>query len=233
MVLLFRRLPIVLATYKLAPAIHNFREALFTGWFGPIGVGALFYYTVAIEQFAEDGPDAHARSVVKPIVYFMILASVLVHGNTIPMFYLGSYATRTLTRTSFSSSGTNSVSRLPKLAFGTDIFSRNSKENRNAQTPRVDVPITRDAAEPLPDVSHPPKQTAITIITPDDLRSKPTMIHSESAPNFSSGMLAQHKNAEGSSSRLIAEQSSHEENRLAGLADSPGRTSSESLDDII
>jgi len=59
------------------------------------------------------------------------------------------------------------------------------------------------------------------------------MMHSESAPNFSGGMLAQHKNAEGSSSRLIAEQSSLERNRLSGLADSPGRTSSESLDDII
>jgi sodium/hydrogen antiporter len=232
-VLLLRRLPIVLATYKFAPAIHNFREALFTGWFGPIGVGALFYYTVAIEQFAEDGPDAHARSVVKPIVYFMILASVLVHGNTIPMFYLGSFATRTLTRTSFSSSGTNSVSRLPKLAFGTDIFSRHSKDKSNALATRDGVPITRDATEFQPNLSHPPKQTAITIVTPDDIRAKPTMPHSESAPNISSVMLAQHGNSDASSSRLVAKQSNGEENQLAGLANRPGRNSSESLDDII
>jgi hypothetical protein len=59
------------------------------------------------------------------------------------------------------------------------------------------------------------------------------MVHSESAPNIGGGMLAQHKNAEGSSSRLIADQSGHEENKLSGLADSPGRISSESLDDII
>lgn len=233
LVLLLRRLPIVLATYKFAPAIHNFREALFTGWFGPIGVGALFYYTVAIEQFAVDGPDAHARSVVKPIVYFMILASVLVHGNTIPMFYLGSFASRTITRTSFSSSGTNSVSRLPKLAFGTDIFSRHSKGKSNVSATRDGVPVAREGIDVPLDVSHPPKQTAITIITPDNIRTKPNMTHGESAPSFSSGTLAQSKNAEASSSRLVTEQSDRDENQLAGMAHSPGRTSSESLDDII
>src|ERR1700730_12902499 len=100
LVLLFRRLPVILMAYKFTPAIHNFREAVFTGWFGPLCVGALFYYTVTIAQFDPEGPDAHARSVLKPIVYFMILASVIVHGNTVPLYYVGSFATRTLTRTS-------------------------------------------------------------------------------------------------------------------------------------
>lgn len=37
LILLFRRLPWVLATYKFNPAIENMAEAVFTGWFGPIG----------------------------------------------------------------------------------------------------------------------------------------------------------------------------------------------------
>lgn len=41
LVLFLRRLPFVIATYKWIPALNNWRQALFTGWFGPIGVGAV------------------------------------------------------------------------------------------------------------------------------------------------------------------------------------------------
>lgn len=39
LVLLFRRLPVMLALYKWIPDVKNFREAVFCGHFGPIGVG--------------------------------------------------------------------------------------------------------------------------------------------------------------------------------------------------
>ncbi|KAI8047734.1 Cation/H+ exchanger [Gilbertella persicaria] len=100
LVLLLRRLPIVLTLYKYIPAIRNWREALFTGWFGPIGVGAIFYYQVAIESVPEDGPNGHARAVMLPVVYFLVLSSVIVHGITVPLFHIGTFAKRTLTRTS-------------------------------------------------------------------------------------------------------------------------------------
>lgn len=44
LVLLLRRLPFVIATYKWTPALLNWRQALFTGWFGPIGVGAVKFH---------------------------------------------------------------------------------------------------------------------------------------------------------------------------------------------
>ncbi|KAL0084383.1 Sodium/hydrogen exchanger family-domain-containing protein [Phycomyces blakesleeanus] len=97
MVLLFRRLPIVVGLYKFIPTIHTFREAVFTGWFGPIGVGAIFYYTVALENIDAVGQDSRAHQVIEPIIYFMVLASVIVHGVTIPLFYIGTFATRTIT----------------------------------------------------------------------------------------------------------------------------------------
>ncbi|KAI7883816.1 Cation/H+ exchanger [Mucor mucedo] len=103
-VLLFRRLPIILGLYKYIPAISNWRQAIFMGWFGPMGVGALFYYTIAIQFFETDGENAYARLVIEPIIYFIILSSVVIHGITIPIFFLGSFATRTLTKTNSKSS---------------------------------------------------------------------------------------------------------------------------------
>ena len=41
LVLLLRRLPIILGLYKWIPDIKSFREALFSGHFGPIGIGQL------------------------------------------------------------------------------------------------------------------------------------------------------------------------------------------------
>ncbi|CAD0090300.1 unnamed protein product [Aureobasidium mustum] len=43
LVLCFRRIPIMLASYKINPDIRTFREALFCGHFGPMGLGAIFW----------------------------------------------------------------------------------------------------------------------------------------------------------------------------------------------
>nr|CAG8573421.1 2615_t:CDS:10 [Entrophospora candida] len=64
-ILLFRRLPIVMALFKFMPAVKTTQEALFTGWFGPMGVSAVFYAQVAKETFTiyndelgnPDGPN--------------------------------------------------------------------------------------------------------------------------------------------------------------------------------
>lgn len=110
-VLLFRRLPIIIGLYKYIPAIPNWRQAVFMGWFGPMGVGALFYYTIAVQYFEFDGPNAYARQVIEPIIYFIILSSVVIHGITIPVFFLGSFASRTLSKfPSESSDNSNEVS---------------------------------------------------------------------------------------------------------------------------
>jgi len=42
-VLLLRRLPAVFLMQKAVPEIRSPREACFVGWFGPMGVGALYY----------------------------------------------------------------------------------------------------------------------------------------------------------------------------------------------
>lgn len=104
LVLLFRRIPIIIALYKWIPSIDNFQQAVFTGHFGPIGVGAIFYYTVAT-QYLKNLPHSDTSfnpllfKYIEPIIYFMVLSSVIVHGITIPIFRISSIATRTLSRT--------------------------------------------------------------------------------------------------------------------------------------
>ncbi|KZW00958.1 hypothetical protein EXIGLDRAFT_666780 [Exidia glandulosa HHB12029] len=95
LVLVVRRLPIVLALYRWIPDIKTFREALFAGHFGPMGVGAIFISTLAAKELPEvptegelDQAEILAAS-IQPIVAFMVLCSIAVHGMSIPFFSLG------------------------------------------------------------------------------------------------------------------------------------------------
>ncbi|THH04515.1 hypothetical protein EW145_g5463 [Phellinidium pouzarii] len=94
LVLLLRRLPIMLALYKWIPDIKTFREAVFSGHFGPIGVGAVFISTLAAGALptpnnpTEDQVEMLAAT-IQPIVSFMVLCSITIHGLSIPFFSLG------------------------------------------------------------------------------------------------------------------------------------------------
>ena len=89
MVLLFRRIPAILAFYKLMPNVcTDYKEALFMGYFGPIGAGAVFYVEHAHHLFPELGEgDAEETDLVRamrPVVYWLVLFSIVVHGLSIP-----------------------------------------------------------------------------------------------------------------------------------------------------
>ena len=102
LVILFRRLPWVMLTYKIIPTLRTWKEACFAGWFGPIGVGAVYYIEVAIRKVPDDGTRNHLRRVVAPVVLFCVFSSVLTHGITVPIVYFGPHVvrqTRTLTVT--------------------------------------------------------------------------------------------------------------------------------------
>lgn len=124
-ILIFRRVPIVLALKPFTPALKTYPEAFFTGWFGPIGVGAVFYAMVAKLELSLLGPEHElVHSLVFPVSAFMILASVIVHGMTVPLFKLSSRIdTRSFTNTDTI---TNLVARLPLLKPGqTVVIERN------------------------------------------------------------------------------------------------------------
>ncbi|ELQ36731.1 Na(+)/H(+) antiporter [Pyricularia oryzae] len=78
MVLLFRRIPAIMATYKAMPTC-----------FGPIGVGAVFYVEHTQHLFPHVGTtgDVVSDDLIKalvPSVYFLVLFSIVVHGLSIP-----------------------------------------------------------------------------------------------------------------------------------------------------
>lgn len=83
LVLLLRRLPIMVALYKFIPALANLKEALFVGYFGPIGVSGLYYAMVAMRELPEE--REHLRQIVAPIVIFMGFGSIVAHGISIPL----------------------------------------------------------------------------------------------------------------------------------------------------
>lgn len=104
LILLLRRMPIILALYKFIPDLKTFREAVFVGWFGPMGVGAIFIATLARHHIPEPVNDGDTSQVdllqetIVPIVSMLVLASVLTHGLSIP-FLMSGRRVHTLTYT--------------------------------------------------------------------------------------------------------------------------------------
>ena len=82
LILVFRRLPFVLMFYKLMDMKLSIEEASIVGWFGPIGVGCLYYMGLACKIF----PDREAEIV--PLLMFVVFASVVAHGIMAPFVHL-------------------------------------------------------------------------------------------------------------------------------------------------
>lgn len=85
-VLLLRRLPVVaLLSPWLGPAIRTKREAVFAGWFGPIGISALFYATLALPASPVAGAAASSAGItaVWPVTTLLIVTSIIAHGTSV------------------------------------------------------------------------------------------------------------------------------------------------------
>lgn len=69
LVLLFRRVPALLLTYKMMPnVVKDWKEAIFMGYFGPIGVGAVYYLQHTRLLFPkEDAASAGERALLDAI----------------------------------------------------------------------------------------------------------------------------------------------------------------------
>lgn len=86
-ILLFRRLPVLLLLSGRLREIPNLPDGVFAGWFGPIGVAAVYYAALA-------NHETHLPE-LWPVVSLLVSASVLVHGLTAVPF---SHLYRQLTR---------------------------------------------------------------------------------------------------------------------------------------
>lgn len=94
LVLLLRRLPVIIALQKQIPQIRNMRHALIMGFFGPIGISAIFYlyvtqdFLLRIQLEHPEREDCIALAqVTAVIVWFPVISSVVseTFGTMIPM----------------------------------------------------------------------------------------------------------------------------------------------------
>ncbi|OAA57278.1 Cation/H+ exchanger [Cordyceps fumosorosea ARSEF 2679] len=130
-VLLFRRIPIMLALKPFIPDVRNWREALFAGHFGPIGVGAIFVAILAraeleheepvpLSQLPDPGVENYALIyLVWPIVTFLVISSILIHGSSIAVFTLGkriNTLSLTMSYTAAPEDGPSWMNRLPRIS---------------------------------------------------------------------------------------------------------------------
>lgn len=78
LVLLLRRVPVILALWPWLPPLRNKGVMLVMGWFGPIGVSALFYATVVSSRTGYD--------IAWTLGSLIVFASIVIHGITATPF---------------------------------------------------------------------------------------------------------------------------------------------------
>jgi hypothetical protein len=182
------------------PAMKTYREAIFSGWFGPMGVGAVFLSIIAKEELetAYQGKELPISvHLINPIVLFIVFCSVLVHGTTIPLFKLGKrIRTRTL---SITSQGSSQVLRLPKLQFGQQLSKRSDDDKRSRLSKDDGQTLTQLQRNTLYNtIQHPKANNDFTTIDMHRPDSDSDIAEEDFLPDDSSDTLNAHSNVQKS-----------------------------------
>lgn len=143
-IIFLRRIPAVLVLKPITPDIKTWREALFCGHFGPIGVGAIFAAILARKELeahftTEETPLAHLPdpsfphyqliAAIWPMVCFVVVTSIIVHGSSVAVLALGRRLNRMALTMSLTATNTHDqggpswMSRLQKLEHASTSFS--------------------------------------------------------------------------------------------------------------
>ncbi len=130
-VVFFRRIPIMMALKPIIPDVKTWREALFAGHFGPIGVGAIFAAILARAEMETESTDPlgelpppgskdyNVIYLIWPITCFLVIISIAIHGSSIAVFTLGkriNTLTLTLSYTQDNEVGRSWMDRLPRIS---------------------------------------------------------------------------------------------------------------------
>jgi Na(+)/H(+) antiporter len=150
-VIFFRRIPIMMALKPLIPDIKTWREALFAGHFGPIGVGAIFVAILARAELETEtttplaeypDPEAHNYTVVAliwPITTFLVIASIIVHGSSIAVFTLGKHIHTLNLQLSYTIGNTDGptwMNRLPRISSISRSQAKSYTSDTEAEEPK-------------------------------------------------------------------------------------------------
>ena len=84
LILLFRRIPEIFAMHLHIDHITQTRQALFVGFFGPIGVSAIFYLYISIDFLRGITVDGQVREdavrlteVMTVVIWFLAICSIV------------------------------------------------------------------------------------------------------------------------------------------------------------
>ncbi|KAI4132408.1 MAG: hypothetical protein LQ347_002606 [Umbilicaria vellea] len=142
-VILFRRIPIMMALKPLIPDIRTWREALFAGHFGPIGVGAIFAAILARAELETEtvtpladlpgsgAPHYFIIQIIWPLTTFLVVSSILVHGSSIAVFTLGKRINTlsiTMSYTMANEDGPSWMNRLPRISSTSKSLSKSKAD---------------------------------------------------------------------------------------------------------
>jgi sodium/hydrogen antiporter len=107
-ILLLRRLPVLFLLSRFVPQLSNRKETCLAGFFGPMGVSAMYYLFLAIEyvdHMSSSGRpyerQSDFRDALRLVVWFSVIISVVVHGTCIAIYQ----AVTSLASTSLSLAG--------------------------------------------------------------------------------------------------------------------------------
>ncbi|CAG8699366.1 4665_t:CDS:10 [Acaulospora morrowiae] len=156
LIILFRRLPIIMALMRKIPALKTYREGLFAGWFGPIGVGAIFYGELTKEALEKYDAHSVAQEIVKPVVFFLVLSSIVVHGISIPLMKIGKRV-NTMSRTTSLNFPTQPTS-LNTIKLDGIIFRKTNTSSAEKVDELKDIAESNNSSSSTPTVRVPPTE---------------------------------------------------------------------------
>ena len=200
-VILFRRIPIMLALKPIIPDVKNWREALFAGHFGPIGVGAIFAALLARAELEtestsplEDLPGPETENyiliqVIWPVVTFLVISSIIVHGSSIAAFTLGKRInTLTLTMSYTQANEPSWLNRLPRISSTSKSMSK-SKADFESEASESDEKLPFSPSS-LPPVGFPGNflRRQKEEDNPSRGASRPSSVKSSKRKKYESGM---------------------------------------------
>ncbi|KAF0492497.1 Sodium/hydrogen exchanger [Gigaspora margarita] len=157
LILIFRRLPIVVLFKGFIPAFHTFKEAAFAGYFGPIGIGAIFLAMTVEKEIGlrlggeltdiDEESMLHVQKITFPIVTFVVLSSVIVHGITVPILNIGSRID--MERFPSIASISSQVARLPVIDFVESLTLERDNKGRVRKKEKMKAEFAPKSSEEL------------------------------------------------------------------------------------
>jgi NhaP-type Na+/H+ or K+/H+ antiporter len=165
LILLVRRMPIIFAMHKYIDQIESLFQTTFVGFFGPIGVGAVFYLSVSREYLnritvnGEIRADAQQVSdTIEVVVWFLVICSIVVHGLSIPFAKAGYHLPRTISQAISTSTGDNEPIPLARNSHTHSTATHDNVETTSRRTRRHDTSLPTSMSR-----SHTPQPVAFQI----------------------------------------------------------------------